>query len=158
MSRTGAKPRYSSTGKMQEKIDAYFEECEGRPFLDGDGRPCLDKYGVPIMLGAHPPTVTGLALALGFTSRQALLNYQAKKEFVDTVTRAKSRIEEYAERRLYDRDGARGAEFTLKYNFRWAQEEKESGGGESGVVLLAPVMDPPPQPEEGGDGGEGRSL
>lgn len=144
---------------MQEKIDAYFEECEGRPFLDGDGRPCLDKYGVPIMLGAHPPTVTGLALALGFTSRQALLNYQAKKEFVDTVTRAKSRIEEYAERRLYDRDGARGAEFTLKYNFRWAQEEKESGGGESGVVLLAPVMEAPAPPDEGGgDGGEGRSL
>lgn len=141
--RTGRKPWYSSPEEMEEKIEAYFKDCEGKLCLDRDGVPCLDKYGVPIVIGAHPPTVTGLALALGFTSRQALLNYQAKKAFVDTVTRAKSRVEEYAERRLYDRDGARGAEFTLKYNFKWAAEEKENGGEGGGVVLLAPVMEGP---------------
>jgi len=128
---------------MQQKIDAYFTDCEGTPLLDGDGNPVLNKFGEVVMLGAHPPTVTGLALALGFTSRQALLNYQAKKAFVDTVTRAKCRIEEYAERRLYDRDGARGAEFTLKYNFRWAREEKEKeDGAADGVVVLSPVLEP----------------
>ena len=36
---------------------------------------------------------------------QSLLNYQGRKVFVDTITRAKLRVEEYAERRLYDRDG-----------------------------------------------------
>ena len=71
------------------------------------------------MIGARAPTVTGLALALGFNSRQTLLNYQVQKEFVDTITRAKTRCEEYAESRLYTRDGARGAEFSLKYNFGW---------------------------------------
>lgn len=145
MSRTGRKPRFSSPEEMQEKIDAYFEDCEGTVLLDGNGDPVLTKFGEPVIMGAHPPTVTGLALALGFTSRQALLNYQAKRAFVDTVTRAKSRIEEYAERRLYDRDGARGAEFTLKYNFKWAQEERgDTGDSGTGVVLLAPV-------EEGAD-------
>ena len=105
-----------------------------------DGEPLRDKNGEVILLGAKPPTVTGLALALGFTSRQALLNYQAKKDFVDTVTRAKSYCEEYAESRLYDRDGAKGAEFSLKYNFKWAQEEKKDGDGFAvGVVLMPEV-------------------
>lgn len=145
MAKRGVKPKYQSPEEMQAVIDRYFEDCAGELLRDGDGRPSLDKYGVPTVIGAHPPTVTGLALALGFTSRQALLNYQAKRAFVDTVTRAKSRIEEYAEGRLYDRDGARGAEFNLRYNFRWAQEERSGGNGaEGGVVFLSPVMEPPP--------------
>lgn len=89
--------------------------------------------------------MTGLALALGFTSRQALLDYQAKKEFVDTVTRAKSRIEAYAEERLFDRDGQRGAEFSLKYNFRWVDEKKDdSKESVCGVAELPAVLPPPP--------------
>ena len=128
---------------MQELIDKYFEDCDGHLLLDDDERPLLDKWGKPIVIGDHPPTVTGLALALGFHSRQSLLNYQGKRQFMDTITRAKMRVEEYAERRLYDRDGARGAEFTLRYNFRWAQEERADTGEGGGVVLLSPVMTPP---------------
>lgn len=138
--KTGKKPYYTSPEEMQEKVDAYFAQCDGQILTDQDGLPVLDKNGAPVIIGAHPPTVTGLALALGFISRQGLLNYQGRAGFVDTVTRAKARVEEYAERRLYDRDGARGAEFSLKYNFRWATEEKETSGNTGGVVLLAPVM------------------
>jgi len=70
------------------------------------------------------------------------LEYQAKAEFADTVTRLKMQIEEYAEERLFDKDGQRGAEFSLKYNFRWAQEaEKDGSEGENnqGVVLIPEV-------------------
>lgn len=112
--------KYKTVAELESAIEAYFEDCKGKPFLDSDGMPVLDKYGHSVILGEHPPTVTGLALALGFTSRQALLNYQGKKQFFDTITRAKARCEEYAERRLYDRDGARGAQFSLEHNFRWA--------------------------------------
>lgn len=118
------KPKYRTPEQMQAVIDAYFEECNGKPAIGPDGCALTDKYGEPVIVGAHPPTVTGLALALGFTSRQALLNYQAKKAFVDTVTRAKARCEEYAERRLYDRDGARGAQFSLEHNFRWLEQSR----------------------------------
>ncbi len=111
---------------MQDKIDAYFTECEGKPLVDDNGQPYTDKYGQPIVWGVKPPTVTGLALALGFTSRQALLNYTAKKEFVDTITRAKSRVEEYAEARLFDRDGVQGAKFNLINNFKgWSEKPRE---------------------------------
>lgn len=95
-------PKYKTAEEMQKSIDEYFLKCEA---------------------SEKPLTVTGLALHLGFTSRQALLNYQGKKAFVDTVMRAKLRIESYAEERLYDRDGCRGAMFSLERNFRnWIPE------------------------------------
>ena len=90
----GAPPKFTSKEEMQEKIDKYFKDCDGEPFIV-DGEPLRDKYGNIIMVGSHPPTITGLALALGFHSRQTLLNYQGKKEFMDTVTRAKMRVEQY---------------------------------------------------------------
>lgn len=114
--------KYKSVQELQAAIDAYFEDCKGTPLLDGDGAPVFDKFGAPVILGAHPPTVTGLALALGFTSRRDLLNYQGKAAFCNTVTRAKAKCEEYAESRLYDRDGARGAQFSLEHNFRWKND------------------------------------
>lgn len=127
--------KYKTVEELQAAIDAYFEDCEGTPLTDGYRAPVISKNGEPVIVGAHPPTVTGLALALGFASRQALLNYQGKKAFHDTITRAKSRCEEYAERRLYDRDGARGAQFSLEHNFRW--------GGEDSAALekLVELMD-----------------
>jgi hypothetical protein len=125
MAKVGKKPMYNSCEEMQEKIDAYFEECKGRTLETLEGKPICDKYGIPIVVDARPLTVTGLALALGFTSRQALLNYQGKKEFVDTITRAKSKIEQYAEERLFDKDGANGAKFSLANNFDGWKEKQQ---------------------------------
>lgn len=121
----GRPPRYKTVQDMQVKIDAYFLDCEGQALTGDNGLPILDKYGREVRIGQHPPTVTGLALALGFTSRQALLNYQAKKEFVDAITRAKSRVEAYVEERLFDRDGVQGAKFNLSNNFRGWRERPE---------------------------------
>lgn len=119
-------PRYKRSEEMQCIIDEYFKTCEGRVLTDVNGNVLTDKYGSPIIVGAKPPTVTGLALALGFTSRQALLNYQGKKQFVDTITRAKTRVEEYTESRLFDKDGARGAIFSLAHNFKgWKDTDEE---------------------------------
>lgn len=122
----GRTPKYKSPRQMQKAIDAYFEECNGVMLTDKEGKTVLDKYGAPIYLNRRPPTVTGLALALGFTGRQALLNYQAKENFVDTVTRAKSRIEQYTEERLFDRDGVQGAKFSLVNNFTGWREKGAS--------------------------------
>lgn len=117
----GAPRKWKSVKAMQEAIDAYFESCKGEKLTDDDGNLVRDKYGVPIIVDAKPPTVTGLALALGFTGRQALIDYQNRPEFTDTVTRAKAMCEEYAERRLYDKDGANGAKFSLSCNFGWRE-------------------------------------
>ena len=122
--KVGAPPRYKSVEEIQEKIDEYFKDCEGKPLQDEEGNILTDKHGNPVIYGVRPPTVTGLALALGFTSRQALLNYQAKEEFVDTITRAKAYVERYAEERLFDKDGANGAKFSLANNFDGWKEKQ----------------------------------
>lgn len=121
----GRPPKYNTKEEIQEKIDDYFKECEGEILKDSEGEVVFDKYGNPVIIKTRPPTITGLALALGFTSRQALLNYQAKKEFVDTITRAKARVEQYAEERLFDKDGANGAKFSLANNFKGWNEKQE---------------------------------
>ena len=127
---------YREAGKeLQAAIDAYFESCKGTPLMI-DGDVATDKYGRPIILDEKPPTVTGLALSLGFTGRQALLDYQARPEFADTVTRAKSRCEEYAESRLYDKEGANGAKFSLGCNFGWREVNETKISTDSVKVVI----------------------
>ena len=123
----GRPPIYETKEELQKLIDDYFEECNGNPFFDDDGKPWrTDKGYIIYRVPPKPPTVTGLALALGLASRQALLNYQNREEFNDTVTRAKLRIEEYAEQRLFDRDGVNGAKFSLINNFKgWRDKPKD---------------------------------
>lgn len=126
---------YKNAKQMQKAIDKFFEDCLGKPVKDEKGNVLTDKRGNPVMIGAKAPTVTGLALALGFNSRQALLNYQAREEFNDTITRAKTRCEEYAEMRLYDKDGARGAQFSLACNFGWGHQKTAQPDGRTNNLL-----------------------
>lgn len=128
MAKVGKPPYYKNKKEMQDVIDAYFAECLEKPILDDDGNAITDKHGKPVCYPAKPPTITGLALALGFNSRQALLNYQAKPEFHDTVTRAKSRVEEFAEQMLYSPGAANGAKFNLTNNFEgWTEKQQIDG-------------------------------
>lgn len=122
----GRPPKYKRKEEIEEKIDAYFKECEGEILRDDKGEPILNKWGNPVIINQHPPTVTGLALALGFSTRLSLLNYQGKAEFMNTITRAKTMIEEYTERRLFDRDGTNGAQFSLRNNFSGWNDRTQS--------------------------------
>lgn len=138
----GGRPRkFESVEKMQLAIDKYFDDCEGTMLADKEtGEPVLNKYDEPIFIGAKPPTVTGLALALGFTSRQDLINYNNIEEFHDTITRAKLKCQNYAETRLYDRDGANGAKFSLQNNFGWKDiQQIEQTGPNGGPIELSNV-------------------
>ena len=117
-------PKYSDPEEVQKLIDDYFKECAGRILTNDAGEPVFDKYGHPVIVDSRPPTITGLALALGFTNRQSLLNYQARPAFRDVITRAKSRVEMYTEERLFDKDGSNGAKFSLQFNFKGWREEK----------------------------------
>lgn len=124
--RIGRPPVFESKEELEKKIEEFFKSCEGTVLEDEVGKPVLDKYGNVIKIDEHPETVTGLALALGFKSRQSLIDYQGKAEFSDTITRAKLRCEKYAEERLYDRDGNGGARFSLQVNFGWKDKPVES--------------------------------
>jgi hypothetical protein len=121
----GRPAKYKTAEQMQELIDKYFKSCEGTVLRDDEDEIVYDKFGRPVIIDQKPPTICGLALALGFSSRQTLLNYQDKDEFMDTITRAKLKIEEYAEQRLYDKDGVNGAKFNLINNFKGWRDKQE---------------------------------
>lgn len=141
----GRPPKYTNSEEIQDKIDKYFQECKGEILKDDDGNVIFDKYGKPVVLNAVPPTITGLALALGFATRKSLLEYQGKAEFVNTITRAKSLIEKYTEERLFDRDGVQGAKFSLINNFKdWSEKQDIGISGE-----VVKIIDDIPRGENG---------
>jgi hypothetical protein len=113
----GRPPKYKTPEEMQEAIDAYFAECkENKEHL----------------------TVTGLALALDLT-RQGLIEYSQKKdgEFSDTVKRAKLKVENYIEKKLFDAN-ATGSIFNLKNNFDW-KDKTEQDQNISGSLELKKI-------------------
>ena len=132
----GCPPMYKTPEEMQAVIDKYFEDCDGEFITDDEGNLMTDKHGHPVMTKPRPYTITGLALALGFNGRQSLLNYEGKPAFMDTIRKAKARVEQYAEERLFDRDGANGAKFNLSNNFKgWSEKQQIDSN-----VNLAPVV------------------
>ena len=144
----GRPPIYKTVNEIEEKIDAYFKECEGEILKDDNGKTVLNKFGNPVVINRKPPTVTGLALALGFTNRLDLLRYQGKEEFCNTITRAKSMVEQYAEERLFDRDGSNGAQFSLRNNFKgWDADKKNDDSGDGKITIVNNIPRPEKQNE-----------
>ena len=138
--RVGRPPKFKSVEAMERLIEAYFEGCRGEVLRDADDEPVLNKYGEVVMVGARPPTMTGLALALGFADRSSLLDYEGKPQFEAVIRRAKSRIEQYTEERLFDRDGNRGAQFSLQNNFRgWKESRDVTLTAAEGADIMAEV-------------------
>lgn len=143
MGNVGRPPKYKSKEEIEEKIEQYFKDCEGHALTDDEGNTVYNKWGYPVIVDRKPPTVTGLALALGFSTRLSLLNYQDKKEFMNTITRAKSRVEQYAEERLFDKDGTSGAQFSLRNNFKgWDADKKEEEPDTGGIVIVNNIPRP----------------
>ena len=148
----GRPPIYKTVNEIEGKIDAYFKECEGEILKDDNGKTVLNKFGNPVVINRKPPTVTGLALALGFTSRLDLLRYQGKEEFCNTITRAKARVEQYAEERLFDRDGSNGAQFSLRNNFKgWDADKKNDDSGDGKITIVNNIPRPEKQNERESD-------
>jgi hypothetical protein len=140
--KVGKPPFYNSVEEIQEMIDKYFEECDGKVLTDENGNPMRNKDGKVIRDDRRPYTITGLALALGFNSRQALLNYQAKEEFHDTIMRAKAKVERYAEERLYDKHGSNGAKFALANNFKgWSEKQQIEGSINTKQEITVELID-----------------
>ena len=132
----GRPPMYKTPEEMQNAIDKYFEECKGEYITDEEGNLLTDKHGYPVKTKERPLTITGLALALGFTTRQSLLNYEGDPAFLDTIKKAKAKVEQYAEERLFDKDGVNGAKFNLSNNFKgWSERQQIDSN-----VNLAPVV------------------
>lgn len=110
----GGRPlKFKTVEDLDEKIEAYFSECKE-----------TDK----------PMTITGLALALD-TTRETILDYEDRKEFSDTIKRAKLRCQEYTENYLYTGKNATGAIFSLKNNYGWVDRTEVDNNVNVGVQI-----------------------
>jgi hypothetical protein len=97
--------------------------------LDYSAEPVLKTRKV--LTKQRPYTISGLALALN-TTRETLLDYQAKKTYSDTIKAAKARCEAYVEERLFDSNAA-GVIFNLKNNYQWV--DKQEVDGEQKIIV-----------------------
>jgi hypothetical protein len=103
---------------LEEAIVRYFDET---------GKPVLNREGETVAWEPGPYTMAGLARAIGI-SRASLLRYEYRPQFRDAVQRAKARVEEYAESKLFDHGLASGAKFALANNFELWREQAAPAG------------------------------
>lgn len=136
----GSTKKYLSPEHLQSMANEYFESCMG-PSFDKWGNLVKDDDGNLVKTQVKPYTLSGLALFLGL-STETLRKYkngrldtildELKAETDDQLTfskvilRAKQMIEAYAEGRLYDKDGQRGAQFVLDCCYGWVSHKEQS--------------------------------
>ena len=97
-----------------------------------DGSYLTDKNGA-VLMEEKPATVTGLALALGFSNREELFSLKDKKVKA-LVDRALLKIEEEADEKHCSKDSFQGAKLFLSCNFkRWQGEDGEMPSSDLGI-------------------------
>jgi hypothetical protein len=101
--KVGRPLKYKTVEELQEAIDAYFA------------------------LNPERPTVTGLALELGFHSRKSFYNYEERPEFLHTIKSATLKIESMHEANLYN-GASSGSIFWLK-NREWTDKQEQVHSG-----------------------------
>lgn len=110
----GAPRQYKNIEELQEKIDNYFDNCDN-----------LEK----------PYTITGLAMALDLT-RQGLINYEEREEFVDTIKKAKQKVLNQLEENLISGKGSTpGIIFNLKNNYNWVDKQEIKADVEQEITI-----------------------
>lgn len=113
----GGRPfKFTDPDKLDEQIEDYFIWCEKNKKI---------------------PTVTGLAVHLD-TDRLTLLHYEnsldnpsydkldydVKVKLINSIKRAKQRVESEYEQALFNKNSAVGAIFTLKNNYKWVDKQE----------------------------------
>lgn len=114
---SGLLPRFQTAEAMEAAIETYFEYVTEEEM---------------------PPTMAGLALALGFKSVKPLKNYEEKGEdFAYIIEVARTRIEDWKNRQLLRPDikQVQGYIFDLKNNHGWADKIEQKTTHEVGGTL-----------------------
>ncbi len=110
----GGRPmKFKTPQEIETKANEYFKMCDEQD---------------------RPYTITGLALALD-TDRQTLINYENRDEFFDTIKKAKQKVENYAEERLFNGGNTAGVIFNLKNNYGWVDKQEVEANVSSNVVV-----------------------
>lgn len=102
---------FKSVEELEEAVELYFKTDAFIEIGSGEDRAKM-----------FAPTMSGLALSLGM-DRRSLTNYAHKDEFFPTIKKARARVENALEQRLYG-NNVTGIIFNLKNNFDWADKQE----------------------------------
>lgn len=116
MAEVGRPPLFKDPEEVEALVQEYFEKgVKMRTVILG---PPNARYEIQVPV----PTITGLAIYLGFESRQSFYDYESKPEFSYTIKKARLFIEnEYEE--MLQTGNTTGAIFALK-NFGWTDKQE----------------------------------
>ena len=90
--------KYTNPKDLENTIQTYFEQMRAEK---------------------RPLTITGLCIAVGFKSRQTLLDYEEKEQYGHLIREAKMRCQNYAEELLFQNRNVYGVIFNLTNNYGW---------------------------------------
>ena len=111
--------KFKSVEEMQKAIDKYFKDCDANE---------------------RPYTISGLAYALD-TTRRTLLDYEENDEFSHTIKKAKAKIEQFVEERLFAGSNTAGVIFNLKNNYNWVDKQEIAADVNSDVTINIELTD-----------------
>lgn len=118
----GRPPVYKTPEEFNSKVEEYFEYIQGdfTEYEDEETGETKREY----IRYPEPSTITGLALFLGFESRQSFYDYEKNGEFSYTVKRSRLRIENGYEKNLSNpKMQSAGTIFALK-NLGWSDKQE----------------------------------
>lgn len=109
----GGRPAFFDTPEeLQKMCEGYYKHCEKNE---------------------KPVTITGLALFLGFESRQSFYDYEKREQFSYVIKRNRLRVESEYECRLSTHNPT-GAIFALK-NMGWRDRHELEQSGEINITV-----------------------
>lgn len=112
---------FTNTDTLKKRLSEYFLSCEG-PAKNKNGDILKDSMNNPYMTQVKPYTLAGMARAMGVETRDlkafASGKYDTPKDKYSYIVKmGAQQIEEYAESRLYDKNGHQGGRFILDSAF-----------------------------------------
>lgn len=136
----GRPPIHTDPKEVERLIMDYFEWIKGETATkevvignDDEGKPIKEPKEYFIR-NPEPPTVTGLALHLGFCDKSTLYDYRDKSEFSHSIKKGLSMVEKHHEKQIAYGDKCTGNIFALK-NMGW-KDKVEQDNTHSGEIKI----------------------
>ena len=145
----GGKPLlFDTPEKLEKALNDYFdsititelkyqlvkvgEDEEGKPIYEQE--PILNNKGTQVTRTRYyeNPSILAMCRHIG-TTRETIREYEMREGYVDTIKKAKARVEEYLENELYRKEQVTGVIFNLKNNFGWKDKQEIETSGETTV-------------------------
>lgn len=138
---------FINKGALRNLIQAYFEHIKGEYHLEEIPAKKSSEPGHSIQQKiwdrlAEPATIAGLALFLGFNSRDEFDGYERKGKFASIIKRARLQIEAEYEKKL---DTSTGAMFVLK-SMGWNERSESNVIQDIGKTIKVKIIETGPQP------------